>query len=141
VAEGLSRATWYRRQAVRQNPVHPAGQPVHPAGHSGLIQNPPKNEKASSRRAIESRETRPPGGPYLVSPARSAAEVSQDSRQLEPAQLAALMEWTTPVPPETEYTPVLRRLYCEAVSSGSVAEIPEDWTTPLLVKTSKEMQP
>jgi hypothetical protein len=51
------------------------------------------------------------------------------------------MEWTTPVLTETEYTPELRRLYCEAVSSGSVAEIPEDWTTPLLVKTSKEMQP
>jgi hypothetical protein len=67
--------------------------------------------------------------------------VCQDSRQLEPAQPAVLMEWTTPVLTETEYTPELRRLYCEAVSSGSVAEIPEDWTTPLLVKTSKEMQP
>jgi hypothetical protein len=143
VAEGLSRRTWYRRQAgtVAQNPVRPEGQRVRPEGHSSLIQNPPKNEKASAQRDIESHETSPPGGTYLVSPARSAAEVCQDSRQPEPAQPAVLMEWTTPVLTETEYTPELRRLYREAVSSGSVVEIPEDWTTPLLVKTSKEMQP
>jgi hypothetical protein len=47
-------------------------------------------------------------------PARSAAEVCQDSRQPELAKPAALMEWSTPKIEEVEYTPELRRLYCEA---------------------------
>jgi DNA-binding transcriptional regulator YhcF (GntR family) len=42
IAEGVSRATWYRRQAVRQNPVRQEGQCVRPEGHSSLIQNPPE---------------------------------------------------------------------------------------------------
>ena len=118
VAESISRRTWYRRQAgtVAQNPVHPEGQPVHPEGHRVPNLDPPKMAQASTQRDIECQWHCPPGGTYLVSPARSAAEVCQDSRQPEPAQPAAQTEWTTPQLTELPWSAYWQQFYCEVMS-------------------------
>jgi predicted transcriptional regulator len=75
--EGVSRATWYRRhavqtvqnQAVRLVPVPPEVQRVPPEVHRVSSWKPPKMEQPSHQRDIESHETRPTRGTYLVSPA------------------------------------------------------------------------
>jgi predicted transcriptional regulator len=128
-AEGVSRATWYRRQTVRQNPVPPQSQCVPPQSHTVSSRNRPKMEPPSHHRAIESRETRPTTEPYLVLPASGRKAVPNGPPNLP----AALMEWSKPILP---YTPELRRLYCdycEVMGEPEDAAADGEWSTPVLV--------
>jgi hypothetical protein len=131
IAEGVSRRTWYRRRAaVAQNPVRQEGQGVRQEGHSSAKPEPTKMAQVSAQRDIECLAQCPPGGTYLVSPARSAAEACRDSGPPEPARHPALKEWSTPTPCTRE----LQRLYCEAMSEPEGMEAATDRVFGILVE-------
>lgn len=107
----------------KQKPGSTVSHPGPTVSHKEILATPPEVEQVAQPRAIRTPAEWPNREPYLVSPSGSAAQAETKPAQPEPAPvrpdpdypMSALRQWSKPVMTEIEYTPELRRLYCEAV--------------------------